>query len=1111
MAIIKKAAISLVITLILFTAFTIISYTTLFDFIESKFYNKKVIAGIETRIENIITTIEEYKNSRIEILTAVSNESAIRNSFLINQSREDIFKRENIINSLVEHNIDFNFIRVIDENGKVHYSSSPADLQSSDPTKISYKVSDEAAIAKYKQIAGLAGNNPAIVFNAEEGSNVFAAPVYSNTGVKRGAIFVYLTANDLKNYLVQKNIIERNIVVKYLDHNSIVFNILDNNSTILNEVTNYWNRDQIINPYSLYSDADGNSYSIVTEKWVDGFIGYVLPDSLFKINTVYRYILLFSAFSIIYILSFLLMNIKQDQITVIAERVKRFQINFLIEYLENKSEVEWKIWKKELENRKEEVRKEFKKGVRGLKGDKDKIVNDLIDKSWDEIISLLAGHLDKKSDNKNLIANLQVNNIEDIIRKIISSEDNIRNKEIKSSAKTVIKPQEIETSGTVKSIAENTPSAAYSKTKPVEEAEPLAEVEEAEEVGEVEDLEEIEEAAPLDEVEELEEVEALEEIEDAEPVEELDEAESLDEVKEAIAEVEEAEEVGEVEELEEIEETEAFEKAEEIPQSLELEAEEQAIAEAEEEITSLELLEPEAEHLDELTELEEEKEEFETSMMEEDVEELEDVTETALEPTENKLTKTTSPDEDKKFKELISVYKDYGEEIVSANEIQTTIEEIEQSVVPITDGEDDVDLEKLTYFKNKLQKGGESKDSRLDNIPELVEEVEILDDKDAVDLEDVNIYEEKTEKWSPDSVKIEALEVVKDFQPLVIKDEYEELELLEEAETPIEDEEARIVEYIKNDIVGVYKPNYMSDIFYANVKKAGEVSDPAEKTPLEEITKYNLENLDSAAFPEQVKILQKNNLLEIWTIKAVNEMFESESRKKEPPVIEKNGILEINEDLYNTADNVKNDELKELIDTVVEKEEEFEVNVSDLFFNDVIDLPVFSDVTENKPIYGEKNNIVKINEDYGFDYDLYFNFSDKDSSIAVMKLLFKITREIDSSLGAILVPDEKGYYPEISVGFFNKNYPGLLKIKKDSPLSIEFLSERKIVFLKTGIEKIEELKSKFSASDSEKIKSLLLFPIKYKEKQAYLIASPNIKDISFHSLMLKVKNLQLQK
>ncbi|MCL2295193.1 MAG: hypothetical protein FWC36_10100 [Spirochaetes bacterium] len=969
MTIIKKAAISLVITLIVFSAFTIISFFTLFDLIESRFYNKKVLTEVENRIENIIIGIEEYKNDRIEILTAVSNEAAIRNSFLINQSREDIFQRENIIKSLIERRVDFDFIRVIDDAGRIHYSSNPIDLQSADPTRISYRILDAQSIERYREIIERAGDIPAIFFDIQD-HNLFVASVYSHIGIRRGTILVYLAPNDLRSFLARKNVIERNIVIRYLAHNKIVFNILDGNISILEELKAYWTAGEIRNPHNLYSDAAGTAFSVVTKRWGDGFIGYVIPDHLIKINAIYKYILLFSVFSITFILSFLLMNIRQDQVVVIADRVKRFQINFLIEYLENKSEVEWRVWKKELESRKEELRREFKKGIRRLDEDKDKIVNDLVDKSWDEIISLLAGHLEKKSESKNLVTNLQVDNIEEIIRKIIASENNIRRKDIN----TVSSPQ------VVAQVAE---------------------------------------VAGADAEEELEEIEEADEVADA--VEEAEELEDAD--------------------LEEIEEAEAVEVA-----------------------------------------------------VEEELERIEEAAKVSVREAD-KESATAEPllDENKKFEELITTYKDYGEEIANAKEIQNTVEEIERTIVPITDDQDEADLKKLTSFRDGL----ENDDT---NIPELIEE-ELLDEEDMADLEDLDIeeaemleeksvYEKVPKKYVSETEKIENLETIGDFKPLVIDSEFEELEVLEKTEADEDDDDkARIVEYIRNDIVGVYKPNYMPDFFYSRKKTEKKEEDFAGEISEEKIETCGSPKASSA---KHLETLKKEGLLEIWTIKDVIKIIEE---KKESPVIEKDGILKISENLYNDGNTSKN------------ADEDNEIGISDIFFDDAIDLPVFSDASADAPVADEKYADIKISEEYGFYADIFYDHNE-NNPIEIIKILFEITKKMGSSFGVILVQNDKKYYPEVSVGLFNKDYPELLRINKDSYLFREFLAERKIFFIKTDITELEELNTKFSPNDLKKINGLLFAPMRYKGKQAYFVAAPDAKDFYLDSVILKVKNFQ---
>ena len=64
-----------------------------------------------------------------------------------------------------------------------------------------------------------------------------------------------------------------------------------------------------------------------------------------------------------YLVVFLILNLRQDSMVVIRERVKRFQISLLEEFYERKEEVDWDRWTRELDQRREEVRREMKKGI----------------------------------------------------------------------------------------------------------------------------------------------------------------------------------------------------------------------------------------------------------------------------------------------------------------------------------------------------------------------------------------------------------------------------------------------------------------------------------------------------------------------------------------------------------------------------------------------------------------------------------------------------------------------------------------------------------------------------------------------------------------------------
>ena len=182
--------------------------------------------------------------------------------------------------------------------------------------------------------------------------------------------------------------------------------------------------------------------------------------------------------------------------------------------------------------------------------------------------------------------------------------------------------------------------------------------------------------------------------------------------------------------------------------------------------------------------------------------------------------------------------------------------------------------------------------------------------------------------------------------------------------------------------------------------------------------------------------------------------------------------------------------------------------ISGIFVKNEIDLPVFDNdmepIEEEEKIEIDLNRI--ISEENGFDFDMYRGKYTGESSIAYMKALLKISREVKSIYGAILVQDETRYYPEMTVGLNKVNK--LLEIKKKDAFYSEILKERKIFYLKTGTGGFPEYDNLFSDEDRSFIKSLLLIPIKFRNKPAYMFLSPDVKVISIEDMLEKVHNLQ---
>ncbi len=246
--------------------------------------------------------------------------------------------------------------------------------------------------------------------------------------------------------------------------------------------------------------------------------------------------------------------------------------------------------------------------------------------------------------------------------------------------------------------------------------------------------------------------------------------------------------------------------------------------------------------------------------------------------------------------------------------------------------------------------------------------------------------------------------------------------------------------------------------------------------------------------------MKKERLLEVVSVSSII----PDAVSSDAAVVENDGILEINRTLYREEGKNQDKDLKDLVNKVVDNEAKEKVNVSDFFFNQTIDLPVFSDI---RNVDYRETCELHFDGSYGMDYDSYLANEKGDKTVAAMKLLLKLSREIGSFFGALIVQDEAAYYPEAVVGLDNKSEE-LFYIKKKEPLYRELLSDNSILFIKTRLDKIEEIKSKFSERDAEKIESLIFFPIKYRQKHAYFVASPDLNIFSYASFILKVKNLQ---
>ncbi|WP_149554711.1 DUF4573 domain-containing protein [Treponema pectinovorum] len=313
----------------------------------------------------------------------------------------------------------------------------------------------------------------------------------------------------------------------------------------------------------LASKFDFTLFTKIAEPLEDNstFVCLLYDSQIFEISTGIRILLLTILFITLFLIIFLIFNLKQDDIFVIKEKINSFQKEFLKEYVNSKLDDEKKI--EDFSSRKNELNDEIIRslGRRGKKHKKE--VESLLEKNWTQINLALGSPIQETSETKAIVDSVELKNI---LEEILGSE------KLKLSLQEKSAPQE----KTLQSIPEKSENADSTKSveeiENVEDAEPVDEVDDIADAEPVEEIESIEEIEPLEEVESVDEAEPLDDAENIEEVKSVDDAEPLEEVEsaddvETLEELEDTdivEEVDNVEPLEDIEPVEDIESVDEI-------------------------------------------------------------------------------------------------------------------------------------------------------------------------------------------------------------------------------------------------------------------------------------------------------------------------------------------------------------------------------------------------------------------------------------------------------------------------------------------------------------------------------------------------------------------
>ena len=401
----QKASASLLIAVLLFAAFAVAAFSGLFDLFESSFRNPSIVRGIEASLAKVADAEAAFNASNLARFGAVLEQDSVRRSFLPNLSSQDAFDRANLFGKLQEETAGLSGVRLIDANGKrLHFSTIPGDILSKSQLETVFRNYGAAGDPPYESISAPEGSKGLVRIDPDAGGFVYSLPFSDSYGIYRGSAVFQVSLEALASLLARNGLVPIGENAVPADAGGLLFRVPEvYRSTLPQRAAGLWASGLGDKPITIATSvgnaangaatvAAGESY-VLFSRIVEGAgrVGYIVPASDFALPTAMKWILLASFFVTAYLLAFLLFNIRQDRMTVLSDRIKRFQINLLEEYVENKSDLDFGRWQRELEARRPEVRKAIRSGIGALRKNRQADVDELIDKSWDEILAVLGG------------------------------------------------------------------------------------------------------------------------------------------------------------------------------------------------------------------------------------------------------------------------------------------------------------------------------------------------------------------------------------------------------------------------------------------------------------------------------------------------------------------------------------------------------------------------------------------------------------------------------------------------------------------------------------------------------------------------------------------------
>ena len=361
-----RTALSLLLTILLFSGICAAAFFGGFRYIEMHYYEPRVVENITRTLDSIGSEYDEYTDDLIFSLATYTLSDEAKSFIERDITESDIDEREELTGKLMEKNPSLDGIRLIESDGKhIHYSTFPSDILSKSDELISYRNYDEIDELPFEFLAST--DNGLYPANEQEIATrssiycdsireriIFSMPYFDRSTAYRGTMIFYTSTDDFLRRIISKNVVQLNTRSKLISNMDEEKNTQSAANTgfafglpnvgrdkLSGEIQKRWN-DKLYGTEQLVQ-TDSGEILILVSGTISRYakMGWICNESEFTFSEMEKILLLLCLFLTIFLIIFMLFNLKHDDSVIIRERIHKFETVLFREYLERRDTEDW--------------------------------------------------------------------------------------------------------------------------------------------------------------------------------------------------------------------------------------------------------------------------------------------------------------------------------------------------------------------------------------------------------------------------------------------------------------------------------------------------------------------------------------------------------------------------------------------------------------------------------------------------------------------------------------------------------------------------------------------------------------------------------------------------